>query len=627
MYDVIIIGLGPAGSTAAHYLAQKGHNVLGLEKLKMPRHKPCAGCISSRIKKIFDEDITTLSEKEIIKIIINFHGEGDIVINANEPVAYMVNRETFDYHLVMKAQAAGVTIKDAEGVKKIETFSDSYIVHTELEKYHCRYLIIADGVNGISSRLLGYERNKDTAWAFESEAMYDSPESVETENAARLDLGVIPYGYGWMFPKDGYWSFGVGSGKHLPKNPKSYYSQFLKEQNIDPSNITEKHKRGYRIPYFTGTKTKLTIGNSLLVGDAAGLVDPFLGEGIYYAIRSGQIAAETIHNALKSSIKNLFSYQNLIAEEIYQEFEYAKKISDFVYRFNKFAFLMFKLRPVAGEEFLQVLQGKISYYKFWMRLKEITKEGLLDFLRLLKTPQKEVEATYNNLAQYYDTGSFLWNQVIANSAWVYFEDLIQKLIPKNSEILDAGCGTGETTKLLLRFTNPGKIKSVDISQGMLDVAMEKIHDDRVEFEKADISHLPFADNSFDAVISTWAIETLPDPKEAVREFLRVIKEDGYVIYAFSSTPTKNLIKLYSSILEAFFGKTFKKHFLSKKQQPYHSCKNSMIASFGNGLMTVIVLRKCCTIADPLTPCLSTETDRLVEQITSNETNFDIVKKI
>ncbi|HDZ59088.1 MAG TPA: FAD-dependent oxidoreductase, partial [Ignavibacteriales bacterium] len=61
MYDVIIIGLGPAGSTAAYYLAQKGHNVLGLEKLKMPRHKPCAGCISSRIKKIFDEDITTLS--------------------------------------------------------------------------------------------------------------------------------------------------------------------------------------------------------------------------------------------------------------------------------------------------------------------------------------------------------------------------------------------------------------------------------------------------------------------------------------------------------------------------------------------------------------------------------------
>ena len=348
MYDVIIVGLGPGGSTAAYCLAQMGRKVLGLEKAKMPRHKPCAGCISARIQDIFDEDITALSEKEITRIIINFHGEGDIEICSKEPVAYMVSRDFFDYHLMKKAKTAGADVRDNEGVNKIEVLPDGYIVYTERQQYKCRYLIGADGVNGITSRLLGYNRRKDVAWAFESDAKLLPKVSDDIKDTAKLDLGVIPYGYGWIFPKKGYWSFGVGSGKHLQEHPTKYYQTFLKEQDINDSIILEENRRGYRIPYFNGTKTQLSKDRSLLVGDAAGLVDPFLGEGIYYSIRSGQIAAGTIHNALKSGIGDISAYQKLVAEEFYPEFEIAKKLSNFVYRYNRFSFAFFKFMPVEG---------------------------------------------------------------------------------------------------------------------------------------------------------------------------------------------------------------------------------------------------------------------------------------
>ncbi len=604
MYDVIVIGLGPGGSTAACRLAQMGLKVLGLEKAKMPRSKPCAGCISARIHDIFDEDITALSEKEITRIVINFHGEGDINLRSEEPVAYMVNRATFDHHLMKKAKTAGADVRDSEGVNKIEVMQDGFKVYSGKQHYECRFLIAADGVNGISSRLLGYNRRKDVAWAFESDAKLSPKISDEIEDTARLDLGVIPYGYGWIFPKNDSWSFGVGSGKRLQEHPKKYYQTFLKEQDINDRIILEENKRGYRIPYFNGRKTQLFKDRSLLIGDAAGLVDPFLGEGIYYAIRSGQIAAETIHNAVKSGKHDISSYQKRISEEFYPEFEIAKKLSNLIYHYNRFSFALFKFMPNLGNEYLRVIQGKLTYEKFWSRLKGSAKKGLFQFIRLFKISQKDIETNYDNLAHQYDVLAFIWNYFFAKSAWTNFQELVENLIPKNGKILDAGCGTGETTKALFRLSKPSKVACVDISEGMLNVARKKIINKKAEFKKVDMRKLPFDDNSFDAVVSTWAIETLPDPKTAVNEFLRVIKDDGYVIYTFSSTPTIGIGKIYSFFLEALLGRTLNRHFLSKKEQPFHKCEKSSIFSFGNGIMTVVVLRKCCTVDDVTLPCVS-----------------------
>lgn len=604
-YDVIVIGLGPGGSAAARQLALKGHRVLGLEKFKMPRTKPCGGCLSAKIQTILDEDLESLAEEVITKVILTFHGEGEIKVVSRDPIAYMVSRERFDYHLYKKANAAGAEVHDDEPVTGIEVLDDAYIVRTERGRYRSYFLIGADGVNGMTSRLLGYGPRRNIAVALESEVKVEPRSFNELNNTVRLDVGAIPYGYGWIFPKQDHWSLGVGSVKELAKHPKEFYSVFLEEQGVDDI-VLEEQRRGYRIPLFASSKSLLTEGRSLLVGDAGALVDPFLGEGIYYAIRSGQIASEIIHTAIELGKPELSPYQQRVAHELFPEFEAAHKIAQFGYRFPRLAFALFKFKPTAGEAFMQVLKGALSYSDYWRQMKKEVKFGLFEFLNFFKTPDYEVEATYDRVARRYDAGDFLWKQIFAKAAWDHFQSLVKKLIPKNAVVLDAGTGTGESTKAVLRLAQPKQIVGVDISSGMLNIAREKLSDPRVELRKADMRRLPFADNSFDVVVSTWAIETLPNPKAAVQEFQRVIKDDGYVIYVFSSLPRFGLARLYSFMLEKFLGKAFDWRFLSKKERPYHNCRHSNLATFGNGLMTVVVLRKCCTVEDEATPCLLPE---------------------
>ena len=604
-YDVIVVGLGPGGSTTAYQLAQKGHQVLGLEKYKMPRYKPCGGCLSAKIQNILDEDLLLLAEEVITKVVLTFHGEGDITVSSPDPIAYMVSREKFDHYLFKKAEAAGAELHDGEPATQIEVLKDHYLVHTTRTTYGCRFLVGADGVNGIVSKKLGYGPKPDIAVALEGEVTIRPEYLDELDGTVRLDVGIIPYGYGWIFPKEDYWSIGVGSIKSLDEHPKSYYNVFLEEQRLDEI-VLDEQRRGYRIPLFASQHSQLFKDRSLLVCDAAALVDPFLGEGIYYAIRSGQIAAETLHLAIEMGHDDLSSYQDRVAREFFPEFEAAHKIAQFGYRCNKLAFTLFKIKPTAGEAFMEVLKGTLSYTDYWRKLKQDVKFSLLEFLHFLITPVERAESMYDRWARQYDAGDFLWKQVFARSAWQYFENHLKQNIPPQSVILDAGCGTGESTKTVLRLTQPRQIIGIDISSGMLNVAQEKLPDPRVIFKKSDMRHLPFADKSFDAVISTWAIETLPDPKAAVKEFLRVIKDDGYVIYLFSSLPKFGIGRLYSTLLEKFLGKALDWRFLPKKERPYHDCERSSLVTFANGLITLVVLRKCCSVDDEAAPCVLPE---------------------
>ncbi len=601
IYDAIIVGLGPGGSATAYQLALKGHRVLALEKYIMPRQKPCGGCLSAKIRSIIDEDIESLAEDRITKVVLTFHGEGEINVVSSEPIAYMVSRDTFDHHMAKKAGNAGAEIHDNEAVTNIDVFEHSYLVHTTRGSYQCRFLVGADGVNGVVSRLLGYGPRRDIAVTLEGEVKVDRQSFEDMKGTVRLDIGAIPYGYGWIFPKENHWSVGVGSVKELSQHPKEFYATFLEEQGVEELVLQEKH-RGFRIPLFGGSKSQLTQGRSLLVGDAAALVDPFLGEGIYYAIRSGQLAADTIHAALESDRPVLSDYQDLVTEEFFADFEAAQRVARFGYRFLRLAFTLFKLHPGSSKTFIEILRGNLSYVEYWNALKRDVKHGVFDFLALLKTPAYDVEATYDRVADQYDAWDFLWKQTLAKSAWNHVENIIENLVPKGGIVLDAGVGTGESLKTILRLAHPRSAVGIDVSSGMLNHARSKIADPRVELRKADMRRLPFPDGTFDAVISAWAIETLPDPKAAVQEMLRVIKDDGYVIYAFSSMPRFGISRLYSFMLEKFLGTSFDWRFLPIKERPYHSCPHSSLTTFGNELMTVVVLRKCCTVQDETTPC-------------------------
>ncbi|MBI3353336.1 MAG: FAD-dependent monooxygenase, partial [Nitrospirae bacterium] len=155
-YDCIIAGLGPAGSSAAYYLARKGLSVLALDREKFPRHKPCGGCVSSKAERFLDADFKSVVDKIVNGAVFSFKGKGKIEFrDDSSPVGYMVSRKEFDAYLVRKAKGAGAKVVEGERVLKVEETEDGVRVSSSKDEYTGRYLIGADGVNSIVAKELG----------------------------------------------------------------------------------------------------------------------------------------------------------------------------------------------------------------------------------------------------------------------------------------------------------------------------------------------------------------------------------------------------------------------------------------------------------------------------------------
>lgn len=113
--------------------------------------------------------------------------------------------------------------------------------------------------------------------------------------------------------------------------------------------------------------------------------------------------------------------------------------------------------------------------------------------------------------------------------------------------------------------------------------------------------LPFPDCSFDVVISAWVIETVSDPRRAMREYLRVLRPAGHVLYTFCSLPNGFISRGGSVLLREAIQRGFAGRFLDEQRTPWHDCERSHRMRFRGGLTTEIALRKCCTIAAPILP--------------------------
>lgn len=501
LFDVIVVGLGPAGSSAAYQLARRGYRVLGLEKYEMPRYKPCGGCLSRKIERVLEEDFRPLVEETIHKVILSFRGEGEFEIGSDEPIAYMVMRDRFDHFLAKKAALSGAELRDGEPVISVDGQAGRYLVHTRDAVYRCRFLVGADGVNGVVASSLGYRPKRCVAVALEGEVEVRPEVFPRLRNTVRLDVGAIPFGYGWVFPKKDHWSVGVGTGKDLARHPNVYYSSLLKDQGL-AKEILRERRRGFRIPLFSGRRSRIVKERSLLVGDAAALVDPFLGEGIYYAIRSGQLAAETIHQALLSGRSDLAGYRDKVALEMFPEFEAARKEAEFAFRFTRPVFALFRAIPAARNSIPDLLRGEISYVRHWQNIKEYSRDGLYEFLKWSDPPSHPLsETACDRMAERYDAALFLWRQFPGRRAWEHVERLMRAHVKEDSVVLDAGTRTGETVKSLLSLTSPGQVFGVDASRNLLEIARGKLKGSNVRLVRADMCRLPFSDRSFDVVRS------------------------------------------------------------------------------------------------------------------------------
>ncbi len=599
IYDAIVVGLGPGGSSAARAMAEKGLRVLGLDRARFPRHKPCGGCLSLKIGRVLEDELRPLVERDIHGATLCFKGGGSVHARSARPVAHMVTRLRFDTHLVAKAREAGAEIREGEAFKELVQERGAVTVTTERGRCRGRVVVGADGVNSAVARAVGLSHRGWKAVLIEAEVSVDDRVLGDLADEVLMEFGTVPFGYGWIFPKADHLSIGVGGMVGKIGSLNEHYRGFLARHRI-LEGIREESRHGYTLPVYS-ERRPLVRGNVLLVGDAAGLVDPFIGEGIYYAIRSGRIAAEAIETALDGGAGDLSPYDRVIDREMGREFRASHRLARLVYTFPDAFSQIAAGTPNVLEGYFDVLRGERSHTGFLGEMGKKILSDLLTYTALLRPRPADARRAYDRAAPHYDAYNRVWRSVSAG-AWEELDAQITKLLPPDAVVLDAGGGTGATTALLLSKERVRRVDLLDLSPGMIRVGGRNLRDPRVHFVRGDMARLPYPDRTFDLVVSTWAIETTPDPKKAVTELLRVIKDDGAVIYTFCSLPEGGMGRLGAHLVEAAMGRRFAFRFLPRRERPYHSCSRSRLVTFLGGLMTLVVLRKCCTVGDEAAPC-------------------------
>jgi geranylgeranyl reductase family protein len=369
MYDLIIVGGGPSGSAAGRVAGKLGLKTLLIDKAVFPRYKPCGGALSEHAISFLDFEIPgEIIEKEIYGARICFKDKM-IECAKDYRLSVIVTRSKLDDLLLEKARETGMEYAAGEKVIDISDEGDHVAVKTAKCAYNSRFLILATGSQGMLKHQI---RRKDSKKEYGICMVTEVPENNRIidnyiKDAVELRFGVAGMGYGWIFPHDGYYSVGTGGLASLLHDPKSTMRQYLQENNFNG----DYKLNGHVIP-CGGHRRKLIRGRTTLVGDAAGFVDAFTGEGLAYAIRSGQIAAEVVAEALTSgqSPQYLKNYERRCNFEFGEHLRYSLYFASIMHRFSEKAFSVFTQEERIVDGFLDVVAFRTGYkqYMKWLVL-------------------------------------------------------------------------------------------------------------------------------------------------------------------------------------------------------------------------------------------------------------------
>jgi len=326
IYDVIIIGAGAAGASAALEFARADICTLVVEKEALPREKPCGGAMPSSVGELLGLDISKIvkNRTQSLKIYNNYQDEvTSKTLGTGAPV--LINRSEFDMFVLDQAKSIGcenIQIIDQCSVISINETDDK--VHISLQngkEFQTKYLIGADGALSKTASMAGLMKKRKFAPSLDAEITTNDQYYHNHKDEMVINYFCLPHGYGWIFPKEkNRFSCGVGTwGKPLNLNREldNFIGRSFPWESIEKIEVS-----GYPIPIYQG-RQQISTNRILLSGDAAGLVDPVSGEGIRFALHSGKIAANVIANALKGSTlaKNFIAdeYQKIIYDEIGKE--------------------------------------------------------------------------------------------------------------------------------------------------------------------------------------------------------------------------------------------------------------------------------------------------------------------
>ncbi len=286
--DVIIVGAGPAGATAAYHLGEAGQRVLLLEKETLPRYKPCGGGLSARmLAKWFPFSFDSVIETRPEAVTYAFGGHVVTIPVADRSLC-MVQRAHFDAFLLRQARAEVCTGIAVRGVE--ETPESVKVKTANGSVFEASYLIGADGANSVVARAVGLRRRRAICPALEAE-VHVAPEVLHRYARGPWFIGdLADQGYLWIFPKSNHLSVGIAALRPAAGELQAKLRTIMAGYEISLEGVA---LHGHPIPYYTRPEPLASV-RTLLAGDAAGLVDPFSGEGIRLAVKSGYLAAQAL---------------------------------------------------------------------------------------------------------------------------------------------------------------------------------------------------------------------------------------------------------------------------------------------------------------------------------------------
>lgn len=385
-YEVIVVGAGPGGSLTALDLARAGRSVALIEAESLPRHKACGGGVPPHGIQLLEERnlaYEPLVEARAGRVRFEYEFDRPVEANLEQAEVSMVERSKFDYFLAREAANAGADLLTNQPVEEVTRTGQMVRVQTEPgQTYGADYLVGADGANSRVARSAGIDQPPAKGVALDAEVEV-RPEAYEDHRrTATFNIQAVDTGYGWIFPKDNKLALGVGgySGEvNYPEQLDHYVSR-----SVPGDAIRSRTDHGHPLPYYQ-PHPEVERDRVLLVGDAAGLVDALSGEGIFYALKSAELAASHLDQRLQGTGDPAGSYTEALREEIGRELALSARLASVFFRFPERCYRHGVGNPAVVDRIKSVVTGggyRRIFGELWAEIRSRLERSVLGTLGL-----------------------------------------------------------------------------------------------------------------------------------------------------------------------------------------------------------------------------------------------------